>query len=274
MNAKILDYYKEFGAQTDPGDYVELYKDVLTTLEDASGLVKNLLIHPVEVERYRDQLPEGREREDGQFYSVHDMLRGLQERNPGGLIVERKPSEHLILSCRFHAMLLVSFMKYFGVPARVRVGFAGYCNPDTEKHYDHWICDVWNADESRWMAVDPDVGKVDFERNEFDYAGDVWRQGRNGEITPEDYGIFEWWGMHYVRSNLCHDFFACLNQEYIYWEAPNICHKEYDAHTQAELELLDTIAILLQKPDEHLDELRQIQQTNELMQNVRVYEES
>jgi hypothetical protein len=273
MNARAISYYKEFGPQTDPGDYGELYKDLPTTLEDSCRLVKNLLIHPVEVEKYRDQLPEGRDREDDQFYSVQDMLRGLQERSPDGLTGERKPSERLILSCRFHAMLLVSFMKYFGIPARVRVGFAGYCNPNTEKHYDHWICDIWNADEKRWMAVDPDVQKVDFERNEFGYSWDVWRKGRNGEIVPENYGIFEWWGMNYIRSNLCHDFFTCLNREYIYWEAPGICHKEYNTHSQEELEFLDTLATLLQEPEEHLDELIQIQEKHEFMQNISVYEE-
>jgi hypothetical protein len=40
------------------------------------------------------------------------------------------------------------------------------------------------------MLVDPDRRMVDFPRNEFELAGDVWLQYQNGEIeNPEKYGV-------------------------------------------------------------------------------------
>ena len=84
-------------------------------------------------------------------------------------------------------MLLVSMMKSRGVPARVRVGFAGYLAPESGKHFDHWISEIWNEQEARWMSVDPDLKRIDF--NEFELAHDVWLSARAGEIDPQKYGF-------------------------------------------------------------------------------------
>jgi hypothetical protein len=99
--------------------------------------IKAQLIHPAELAYYADALPDGRKRGDASFYSVGDMLRELVARNPQGLIADRRPAERLVLSCRFHAMLLASMVKSRGIPARVRVGFAGHLAPETGKHFDH-----------------------------------------------------------------------------------------------------------------------------------------
>ena len=63
------------------------------------------------------------------------MLKGLLQRKEKGLIMERKPEERLVVSCRFHSMLLASILKYQEVPARVRVGFANYLDKKNNKRH-------------------------------------------------------------------------------------------------------------------------------------------
>jgi hypothetical protein len=159
--SEALDFYRGYGKNTNPGEYSDLFAELPESLQDLCDWIKTQLLHPAEVERYTNVLPEGRTREDSDFYSVHDMLAELVNRNSRGLTMERKPVERLVLSCRFHAMLLVSVIKYRGVPARVRVGFAGYLASKSGKHIDHWISEIWNERENRWMFVDADTKRVD-----------------------------------------------------------------------------------------------------------------
>jgi hypothetical protein len=265
--SEAMNHYQQYGKNTDPGEFAHLYAELPELLEDLCKLIKTQLIHPVQVDQYADVLPEGRTREDTNFYSVNDMLKELVARNPQGLTMERAPAERLVLSCRFHAMLLVSMVKSRGIPARVRVGFGGYLAPESGKHFDHWIAEIWNEREDRWMSVDPDVQRIDF--NEFELAWDVWQRARAGEIDPKKYGFHIWWGMEYIVGNMCHDLFANLNNETIYWEGPNLFYKDAEQLTAEETAFVDRLAHLLECPEENLDELTRLAAENELLQNIR-----
>ncbi len=265
--SEAMNHYQQYGKNTDPGEFAYLYDGLPESLEDLCKLVKAQLIHPVQVEQYADVLPEGRTREDPNFYSVNDMLRELVVRNPQGLTMERAPAERLVLSCRFHAMLLASMIKSRGVPARVRVGFGGYLAPESGKHYDHWITEIWNEQETRWMSVDPDVQRIDFD--EFELAWDVWQRARAGEIDPQKYGFHIWWGFEYIVGNMCHDLFANLNNETIYWEGPNLFYKDAEQLTDEETAFVDKLAHLLECPEENLDELTRLAAEHELLQDIR-----
>jgi hypothetical protein len=266
-NNQALDFYRAYGAATDPGALGHLYEGLPASLEGLCDLVKAQLIHPVELERYAAALPEGRKREDASFYSVSDMLRELVARNPQGLVVDREPGERLVLSCRFHAMLLASMLKSQAIPARVRVGFAGYLAPETGKHFDHWITEVWDAGTQRWRCVDADVKRVDVD--DFEIAGDVWLAARRGEIDPQRYGFHIWWGLGYVVGNLCCDLWATLNEELIYWEGPDLSRRDPAGFGAEETALVDHMACLLQQPEDHLEALMRLRAEHPLLQNVR-----
>jgi hypothetical protein len=75
-------------------------------------------------------------------------------------------------------MLLASILKSQAVPGRVRAGSAGYLAPETGKHFDHWVTEVWDEQTGRWMCVDADVKRVDVD--DFEIAGDVWLAARRG----------------------------------------------------------------------------------------------
>ena len=77
---QALDFYREYGPNTDPGEYAPLYQGLPESFEDLCALIKAQLIHPAVLEQYADALPEGRKREDANFYSVHDMLEVWLER--------------------------------------------------------------------------------------------------------------------------------------------------------------------------------------------------
>jgi hypothetical protein len=262
-----LAFYRAYGEQTDPGAFAHLYQGLPASLEDLCDVVKAQLIHPAELERYAAALPKGRKREDASFSSVGDMLRELTARNPQGLIADRKPTERLVLSCRFHAMLLASMAKSQGIPARVRVGFAGYLAPETGQHIDHWVTEVWNEQAQRWLIVDADVERIDVD--DFEKAGDVWLAARRGQIAPRAYGFHIWWGLGYVVGNLCHDLWATLKQELIYWEGPELFHRDPAQLSAEETAFVDRLACLLQHPQDNLEELARLRAEHPLLQNVR-----
>ncbi|BCM91590.1 hypothetical protein IAD21_03465 [Abditibacteriota bacterium] len=245
----------ELSDYTTPGEYAYLYATLPTGLTELCHLIKQQFIHPGSLKRFRDVLPANRANEDGRFATVERMLQGLLERNPAGLVNERSPEQRLIVSCRHHALFLASILKSRGVPARVRVGFAQYVADQPQKHVDHWICEVWNDAEERWMFVDPDMKMVDFPRAEFELAGDVWLRARAGEVEPYGYGSFPRWGLSSIRDNLCHDFESVLNHESNYREGPPLFHASFNALQPTQLVLLDFMAEWLQQPDANYDQL-------------------
>jgi GNAT superfamily N-acetyltransferase len=265
----VLDFYRQFGPNTDPGEYVDLYDGLPESLADLCALIKCQFIHPGSLGKFRKELPPGAQSEDAKFISVRQTLAGLKDRNRAGLVMARPPRQRLLVSCRNHALLLASIMKHRGVPARVRVGFAEYVSDRKGKYVDHWICEVWHEGEQRWMFVDPDTQMVDFPREQFKLAGDVWLAARRGFTDPKLYGVWRWWGYDQIRQNLIHDFGACLGVEPSYWEGPPLFHIEYRRSKQSQLQLLDTTAELLRDVDGNLAQLQTLRQENEPLQGSR-----
>ena len=186
--AGLLDFYRQFSPFTDPGEYAYLYKNLPDSLPELCKLIRSQFIHPfAELPQYREQIPKERWNEMMNYPTVKSILKGLVTYNPAGLIYNRKPEDRLVLGCPQNAILLASVLKYRGIPARVRCGHATYLIPGF--HVSHTICEVWNANENRWMLVDPSTDKVDFSEEEFDFSNEAWLQMQKGEIDPNLYGI-------------------------------------------------------------------------------------
>ena len=260
-----LEYHTHHSSMTHPGEYTQMYHGLPESLSELCCLIKKQFIHPAILEEYPDVLPKGSENEDTKFLTVEQMLETLLERNPLGLVINRPPEERVLVSCRYHVLLLISIMKYRGIPARARVGFAPYLNAE-RKPSCHWIAEIWNPQEHRWLFVDPDIKRVDFPRQEFDLAGSVWLKARKGTIQPELYGLGEWRGLDCIRGELCQDFASILGFEPVYWDGPPLYHMKMATISLSFLGLLDTIAHLLQDPDCHLDQLITLRQTHQALQ--------
>ncbi len=118
-----------------------------------------------------------------------------QERNPGPLSLPRPPGERVAGCCRDHSLLTVAMLREQGVPARTRVGFAGYFAEDF--HHDHVVTEWWNG--TRWQRADPELTQENHpfrvrdlpigEGTPFETAAEVWTGYRAGRIDATTYGV-------------------------------------------------------------------------------------
>ena len=119
------------------------------------------------------------------------------------------------------------------------------------------------------MLVDPDRKMVDFPRDQFELAGDIWLQLQEGEIEPQKYGVADMWGEHRILVTLLQDLAAVLKQEPLYWEYPPIAADE-----DMDLSLIDAekvkvtneAALLLRNPDEHFSDLKSLYEEHAFLQ--------
>ncbi|MHC1703249.1 MAG: SUMF1/EgtB/PvdO family nonheme iron enzyme [Tenuifilaceae bacterium] len=210
----VLEFYRQFSTFTDPGEFAYLYQNLPDSLHELCGLIKSQIIHPnAELPMYRDLIPKDRWNEAFMYPSVRSILEGLLTLDSTGIVNDRKPESRLILGCNQNAILLVSILKYRGIPARVRYGHATYLIP--EFHTSHTICEVWNENEMRWMLVDPSMNMVDFDRDQFDFSNDLWLKFQNNEIDPNLYGIpRRYTGLVSIVGKICTDLASILGTEY------------------------------------------------------------
>ena len=265
---KPLDFYKNYSKYTNPGDYTYLFENLPDSLQDLCELIKCQFIHPIDLGPYRNVIPEHRHYEDRKFPSAEKLLAGLLALDPNGLTYERKPENRLVVTCRYHSILLASILKSRGIPVRLRYGFAPYLAPGGDLHISHAICEVWNGKEKRWMYVDPDRKMVDFNRDEFETGSQAWIAFRNREVKePNKYGIPDTWGEIMILGTIYQDFLCVLGYEPLYWEYPTGQFLSNDIGTVApqRLKVLDEIANLMNNPDENFNELMEIYKKNKFL---------
>jgi hypothetical protein len=266
-NTFSMDYALSFSKYTELGSYQGHYHSLPRSIDDLCRLVKTLIIHPVARYRYANQIPVDRIDEDNIFSSVPEMLGVLLERNANLYDWERPPSEKLILSCRYHSILLASMLKYLKIPCRVRAGFATYLIPN--KFIDHWVCEVWDNANNKWKIVDSDIwGSTDILNIDFDSsdvpsekfltAGYSWLKIRNKEVDPMLFGIMKWWGCFYVRDQLFHDIECIKNNERIYTDLPIWSATLCDDMTEDQLKSIDQAAKWTLFPDDYFHQILNI----------------
>lgn len=258
----VLDFYRRYSAFTDPGEYTYLYENLPDSLPELCHLIRAQFIHAyAELPRYREQIPEERWNEMTDYPDVKSILEGLLSYDSSGIVYDRKPEDRLVLICRHNAILLVSILKYRGIPARVRYGHATYLIPGF--HTSHAVCEVWNEKERRWMLVDPSMDRVDFSREEFDFSNDAWLQLQNGEIDPNLYGVpHRYTGMVSILTKVCGDLMCILGTEspiYLYPPIMDYAFKNNNQLTGEQILTLNRISELMKSIDaDSLAELRSI----------------
>ena len=183
---------------TYPGAYAswvaELPSDV-SALRDASS---QLVFHYRGGGDYaQNGVPDGRVREIDTRYG-DEMLKILHGRSEAPLGTPRPASERLVGCCRDFTALFVSFARAHGVPARTRVGFAGYFMPGWWLH--HVVGEIWDAEQNRWRASRN--GTLDHER--FVVHPDL----------PEPF-LRSW---PYLAHNLALDLAALGSREMVLWD--------------------------------------------------------
>ena len=199
--------------------------DVPRDLAVLRGVVQGLLVHRDWAAAYGvggDDL----RLEEQNLRSTAEVLRRALELSDAPVTVAREPVDRVLGICRHFTLLHTALLRAHGVPARVRCGFGNYFDPD--KWYDHWITERWGGD--RWVRDDPQIDALQAEIVHLDFdpydqppgrfltGSEAWLAARSGEVDPEQFGIFEFWGLTFIAGNVITDF-ACLNKvELLPWD--------------------------------------------------------
>lgn len=259
----LLEFYKKYSSFTDPGEYSYLYKNLPDSLPELCRVIKSQIIHPfAELSNYGEQISKERSNEYTKYPTVKSVLAGLLAYNSSELVIDRKPEDRLVLICQQNAILLASILKFRGIPARVRYGFAPYLMPGF--HANHVICEVWNEKESRWILVDPSTGMIDFDRKEFDFSNDVWVKFLKKEIDPKIYGMpgqDAYNGSPLMTTVICYDLASILGTEYPVGQQSPILEYVFknNQFTSKQIEILNKISELMMSLEvDHILKLQNI----------------
>jgi hypothetical protein len=245
----LLEYYREAGPFTTLGAFAEQVDALQDDVGTMAHAVQMLMVHRGWAKAYNVTLTPEREG-DGNLHGTEAMLSAAMELAPGRIGDVRMPDGRVAGICRHFSTMMAAFLKRKGTPARARCGFATYFQAG--KYVDHWVCEYWNTDESRWVQVDAqldtlqqrvvnaDFDPLDTPRHRFLVAGDVWRRYRRGEIDGEACGIFDMWGDWYIRGNHALDIASLQRVELLPWEPFGIA-KSPGSKTGDTPEILDVV---------------------------------
>jgi len=273
-NPSILDFYVHHSLITDPGYYAYMFDDLPHDIQSLVRTVQGLVVSLPWEDAYGLHTPKEREREV-YLRTVPEMLRRILELDSSSLTARRSPEKRKVSLCRDFAVLLVSMLRHQSVPARVRVGFAGYYRAETPRYWDHRIAEYWNESVNAWRLVDamteePILERLRFRidplnvdsKSQFLLAGDVWQKCRAGKAKPQEFGDSpDDLGMPPIRYALLQDFDYLNKNELLGSDAwHELISKPENEVTDEDRRLLDKIAKVTCCADSHFNALRDLYQ--------------
>jgi len=282
-NHLILQYYAQQSVITDPSTYFHLFKNLPHDLPNLAKTVQGLVISLPWEDAYGLDTPRERHNEI-YLRTVPEMLRRILELDSSPLTLERPPQKRKVSLCRDFAVLLVSMLRHQSVPARVRVGFAGYYRAETPRYWDHRIAEYWNERLNRWVLVDtmteePILKRLKFKidplnidsSSQFLLAGEVWQRCRAGKADPKEFGDSpDDLGMPPIRYALLQDFDYLNKNELVGFDAwHSLINKPENEVTEEEKALLDEVAEMTNHVDSNFNGLRELYQTTSYGQTVQ-----
>lgn len=262
-------FYAQPGVMTDPKQYAPLFADLPGDVASLCAIVQGCMIHIFWAERYGLKLAEERQQEV-QIRPVDRKLQRLLELDDRPLAVARPPDKKLVGNCRDFSVMLTAMLRHKGISARARCGFGMYFLPDHGE--DHWVCEYWNADEQRWVMVDPQLDdlqkgvlhitfdSLDMPAGCFLSGGQAWLAARAGQADPDTFGIFDMHGLWFMRGNVLRDLLALNKIEILPWDHWALMSKEDKDLSEDDWQLLDRIAALCQQGNEAFAAVRELSQ--------------
>lgn len=285
MKPELLEHF----LQTGPFTYAGLYQDYFRSLPDdpreLGDLLSHQIVHRVTLHegntnanadlRYGDmnEYPWHRMRcEDDMFLTAPAIAAELFRLDGRGFVPDRAVKDKLVLTCRYVSVLVSAIYKAKGIPCRSRAGFAPYFKPGVSM--DHWINQVWNEKEGRWVTFDADglyneqamgICQYDMSEENFDWAGQAWLAIRRGKTDGREFLYADGLGtcsLKAVIRYLFYDFHALMNHEISYLFQPAYIDEKFDSLTEDNFQELDKLAELLLSPDENLAALKSLWETS------------
>ncbi len=255
---------------TSVGRHAALLDDLPADAASLATIVQGLAIHEfVARPFYGFKVPRSRTGES-HIRSVEALLDQLLAIDGQPLDVPRPVKQRLFGVCHHFMLLLVAMFRAKGIPARARCGFGSYFNPGFFE--DHWVCEYWNAAESRWLLVDPQFDEVwrkklkidhdvlDVPRDRFLVAADAWIKCRSGDEDPNRFGIFKGnqRGLWFIATDLIHDVAALNKVEMLPWDVWGAMPHPDEKLQDEQLEFFDHLAALTRSPNDSFTALREL----------------
>lgn len=261
MSARSLDpeiaaFYTAQSAFSDPGVFAPRYAGLPAEPVRLAEAARGLMIHRLEGPVFGYEIPQDRLHRDAETRYVDEILRIILDRDDAPLHRPRAIADRFVGVCRDFALLLCSFLRHFGVPARLRIGFADYLGP-AGFHYDHVVTEYWDAERGWRLAdaqlLDPrvaaahgiDFDPMDVPRDRFLVSGVAWRLARAGKADPDTFGLPDVWpGEWWLPRNVRLDLAAVNRAETLLWDWWGPDPGPFGAMTDAVRELFDEAALL------------------------------
>ena len=244
MDKKILDYYTQQSKISDPGKFAKYYDKLPDTIPELVKMVQNTITHIFWIEKKEnygytanDIIAKGRDpNSELNMRNIEEKLEMFLSLNNSIFSEPENLINRVVGNCRDFALLLVSMLRHKNIPARVRSGAARYFFPPAMDRYeDHYICEFWNAEKSRWQMVDPQIDELqkralkltidplDLPYDQFLDAGTTWKIFRKGNKDPKNFGIADWHGEVFVLNKLLMELASLFKIEILAWECWGIC---------------------------------------------------
>ena len=270
MGHPVREFYAHPSMMTAARSYAPLLDHLPDDVGELVGIIQHLMVYDVVApDFYGYTIPKIRQSEI-HTRSMGEILDGIVALDGRALSVARPVEKRLVSRCHQFMLFLVAVLRAKGIPARARCGFGAYFNPPYFE--DHWICEYWNATETRWVLVDVQFDEVwrtklkidhdilDVPRDRFVVAGDAWVKCRKGEADPAKFGIefVNFRGLWYIAGNLVREVAALNKTEMLPWDVWGAQPRPNETLVDDQLEFFDRIAPLTRDPDMSFEEVRRL----------------
>jgi hypothetical protein len=269
------DYYKGNTSMSTPGARADELRALPKNLAKQCEVIQGLLVHRDMAPWLYDLKLSEEQRDDGHIRALEQMLDRIHALDDRPLTIARDPAHRMPTVCRHFSLLLSAILRAQGTAARARCGFGAYFNAG--KFEDHWVCEYWNAKQSRWILVDAQMDPVqrktfqlafdplDVPRDAFIIAGDAWQKCRTGRADPAAFGLsyIGMAGLWFIAGNVVRDFASLNRMEALPWDVWGLMEMGDDALTDDKRALLDRVAALTLAGDEAFPEIRRLYESDD-----------
>ena len=244
---KMLEFYTTHSPYTQPARWSHLLDELPSDIPSLCKAIQGLVVH------YRASginfSPERLAEIDARH--IESILHTIHTHDSTSLTIARQPAECFVGCCRDFTLLFVAALRQKGIPARSRVGFATYLNPNF--NHDHVVAEYWNG--QRWVMVDPEFAPgtfgfdiQDMPKSVFLSVAEVWQGFRQGRLDAELYGVapqLPWKGGWFIRNYVVKQLAHLCKHELLLWDEWGLMSDKLEG----DLEAVDRLTELLLQGD-------------------------
>jgi hypothetical protein len=248
MATEWLDFYTAHDALTDPSANAARLDELPADMDALHAALNGVLLHQWKARAHHPHVLAPPAREVFVRHTAR-LLEAVLRLDAAPLAVPRPVERRAVVDCRHFAVLLCAVLRHRGVPARPRCGFAAHAGQPLL--VDHWVCEVWDAAQRRWVLEDADLQLHDLAADAFVTGARAWRRYRADPATADRCGDGPAArGPRLVRRNLVRDIAALNGFPSVSGDAWGLGRAGDDDVTAADAVLLDRVAALAEAADD------------------------